>query len=39
MVTAGYLKNRTRRFTVRDVYRELQETTKTLQELTRNLGQ
>jgi hypothetical protein len=38
MVTAGYLKNRTRRFTAMDVYRELQETTKTLQELTQDLG-
>jgi len=38
MVTAGYHKNRTRRFTVMDVYSELQETTKTLQELTQDLG-
>jgi hypothetical protein len=38
MVTAGYLKNRTRRFTAMDVYSELQETTKTLQELTQDLG-
>ncbi len=39
MVTAGYLKHKTRRFTAMDVYGELQETTKTLQELMRNLGQ
>jgi hypothetical protein len=38
LVAAGYLKNRMKRSTAADVCRELQETMKTLKELTLNLG-